>query len=118
MLRVKVQELLSLFPDELPNRTDIDQRMLNTNSPQAINDDPPPASSTKTGPTATTSRSRTPTCSSGRRLPARQDPESGHDHAQPHRDHHLHAQPSADSTLNLSAQFQRIGSLLVQPGDG
>ena len=34
-----VRKILSAYPEELPNRTDIAPRMLNTNSPQSINDD-------------------------------------------------------------------------------
>ncbi len=34
-----VTTLLSVFPDEPPNRPDINPRMLNTNSPQSIDDD-------------------------------------------------------------------------------
>ena len=34
-----VQRILDGFPAELPNRTDINKRMLNTNSPQEINSD-------------------------------------------------------------------------------
>jgi hypothetical protein len=34
--RAFVQRILNAYPAEVPNRTDIDQRMLNTNSPQAI----------------------------------------------------------------------------------
>jgi hypothetical protein len=118
-LRAKVQELLSLFPDELPNRTDIDQRMLNTNSPQSINDDSAAAildqnwaeknhisasysylqqrvdafQFVKIQNPDTTTRGHTGTLTYIRTL-------------------------SADTTLDLSAQFQRIGSLLTQPGDG
>ena len=35
-LRVQIQRLLDSYPDELPNRTDINPRALNTNSPQEI----------------------------------------------------------------------------------
>ena len=35
-LRAYVQLILDSFPDEVPNRTDIDPRMLNTNSPQRL----------------------------------------------------------------------------------
>ena len=118
-VRARVQELLSLFPDELPNRTDIDQRMLNTNSPQSINDDSAAAildqnwaernhvsasysylqqrvdafQLVKIQNPDTTTRNHTGTLTYIRTL-------------------------SADTTLDLSAQFQRIGSLLIQPGDG
>ena len=34
-----VSTLLAVFPDEAPNRPDINPRMLNTNSPQSIDDD-------------------------------------------------------------------------------
>ena len=34
-----VERILGAYPDELPNRTDINPRALNTNAPQAINDD-------------------------------------------------------------------------------
>ncbi len=34
-----VMKIFSAYPDEPPNRTDIDPRMLNTNSPQSINND-------------------------------------------------------------------------------
>ncbi len=34
-----VMKVFSAYPDEPPNRTDIDPRMLNTNSPQSINND-------------------------------------------------------------------------------
>ncbi|MEZ5363488.1 MAG: TonB-dependent receptor [Bryobacterales bacterium] len=78
---------------------------------------PPPASSTKTGPTATTSRlvllpeaASTPSSSSRSRTRTR--PRAATPRPPPTR------AASADSTLNLSAQFQRIGSLFVQPGDG
>jgi hypothetical protein len=37
--RALIQHFLNAFPDELPNRTDINQHALNTNSPQNINDD-------------------------------------------------------------------------------
>ncbi len=37
--REVVARLLAAFPDELPNRTDIDERALNTNSPQIIDTD-------------------------------------------------------------------------------
>ena len=37
--RAIVQKYLDAYPQQLPNRTDIDPRMLNTNSPQAINND-------------------------------------------------------------------------------
>src|SRR5690606_12136366 len=33
-----VQRILAAFPDELPNRTDISERALNTNAPQNIDD--------------------------------------------------------------------------------
>jgi hypothetical protein len=36
--RALIQRFLNAFPVELPNRTDINDRALNTNSPQAIND--------------------------------------------------------------------------------
>ena len=36
-LRAYVQLILNAYPDEVPNRTDIDPRMLNTNSPQTVN---------------------------------------------------------------------------------
>ena len=35
-LRAYVQLILNAYPDEIPNRTDIDPRMLNTNSPQRV----------------------------------------------------------------------------------
>ena len=35
-LRAYVQLILNAYPDEVPNRTDIDPRMLNTNSPQRV----------------------------------------------------------------------------------
>ena len=35
-LRAYVQRILGAYPDEIPNRTDIDPRMLNTNSPQHV----------------------------------------------------------------------------------
>ena len=35
-LRAYVQLILDAYPDEIPNRTDIDPRMLNTNSPQRV----------------------------------------------------------------------------------
>jgi hypothetical protein len=35
-LRAYVQLILDAYPDEIPNRTDIDPRMLNTNSPQHV----------------------------------------------------------------------------------
>ena len=38
-LAAYVQRILSAYPAELPNRTDINPRMLNTNSPQEINSD-------------------------------------------------------------------------------
>ena len=38
-LRRIVQGLIDSFPDEVPNRTDIDQRALNTNAPQRIDTD-------------------------------------------------------------------------------
>ncbi len=38
-LRDYVQRILNSYPAELPNRTDINKRMLNTNSPQEINSD-------------------------------------------------------------------------------
>ena len=34
-----VQQIIDAFPAELPNRTDIDARALNTNAPQSINND-------------------------------------------------------------------------------
>ncbi len=34
-----VQRFMAAFPDQLPNRTDINERALNTNSPQTINTD-------------------------------------------------------------------------------
>lgn len=37
--RALIQKFLDAFPAELPNRTDINERALNTNAPQAINDD-------------------------------------------------------------------------------
>lgn len=37
-LRAIVAKYLGAYPNELPNRTDFDQRMLNTNSPQLIHD--------------------------------------------------------------------------------
>jgi hypothetical protein len=36
--RLFVQRMLDVYPDDLPNRTDIDPRALNTNAPQTIND--------------------------------------------------------------------------------
>jgi hypothetical protein len=36
-LAAYVKQILAAFPTELPNRTDINRRMLNTNSPQKIN---------------------------------------------------------------------------------
>ncbi len=36
--RAVVNNILSAYPDELPNRTDINERALNTNSPQNIDD--------------------------------------------------------------------------------
>ncbi|MGQ9632864.1 MAG: TonB-dependent receptor domain-containing protein [Bryobacteraceae bacterium] len=38
-LAAYVRRILSAYPDELPNRTDINPRMLNTNAPQRINSD-------------------------------------------------------------------------------
>ncbi len=38
-IREVVASLLAAFPNELPNRTDIDERALNTNSPQIIDTD-------------------------------------------------------------------------------
>lgn len=38
-VRRYVQQILDLYPAETPNRTDIDPRMLNTNSPQTIDND-------------------------------------------------------------------------------
>ncbi|MFN9922056.1 MAG: hypothetical protein ACK555_20050 [Acidobacteriota bacterium] len=38
-VRRYVQQILDLYPAETPNRPDIDPRMLNTNSPQTINND-------------------------------------------------------------------------------
>ena len=35
-LRAYIQLILNAYPDEIPNRTDIDPRMLNTNSPQRV----------------------------------------------------------------------------------
>lgn len=35
-LRDYIQRVLNSYPDEIPNRTDIDPRMLNTNSPQRV----------------------------------------------------------------------------------
>ncbi len=37
--RVIVERILSAYPEELPNRTDIDERALNTNAPQKIDND-------------------------------------------------------------------------------
>ena len=37
--RAFVQQIIDAFPAELPNRTDIDPRALNTNAPQEINND-------------------------------------------------------------------------------
>ena len=39
MLRPIVESFLAAYPDELPNRTDIDERALNTNSSQVVNTD-------------------------------------------------------------------------------
>ena len=36
VLRDYIQQVLDSYPDEIPNRTDIDRRMLNTNSPQRV----------------------------------------------------------------------------------
>jgi hypothetical protein len=38
-LAAYVSQILAAFPKELPNRTDINRRMLNTNAPQQINSD-------------------------------------------------------------------------------
>lgn len=38
-IRAFVQRLLNAYPATLPNRTDIDARMLNTNAPQRVNND-------------------------------------------------------------------------------
>jgi len=38
-VRAFVQRILSAYPDTLPNRTDIDPRMLNTNAPQRVSND-------------------------------------------------------------------------------
>lgn len=38
-IRAYVQSILNLYPLDTPNRPDIDPRMLNTNSPQSINND-------------------------------------------------------------------------------
>ncbi|MCS7024477.1 MAG: hypothetical protein NZV14_06725 [Bryobacteraceae bacterium] len=38
-VRAFVQRILDAFPAELPNRTDIDPRMLNTNAPQRVQND-------------------------------------------------------------------------------
>ena len=38
-LRAFVQRIFAAYPAELPNRTDIDARMLNTNAPQSVNND-------------------------------------------------------------------------------
>lgn len=118
-VRGKVEELLSLFPDELPNRTDIDQRMLNTNSPQSINDDSAAVildqnwadknhfsasysylqqrveafQLVRIQNPDTTTRNHTATATYSRAL-------------------------SPATTLDLSASFLRIGSLLTQPGRG
>ena len=35
-LRDYIQRVLNSYPNEVPNRTDIDPRMLNTNSPQRV----------------------------------------------------------------------------------
>lgn len=37
-VRAKVQQILDAYPTELPNRTDINERALNTNAPQNIDD--------------------------------------------------------------------------------
>ncbi|MBE7543409.1 MAG: hypothetical protein M9913_08395 [Bryobacteraceae bacterium] len=37
--RAFIQRILDAYPNVLPNRTDIDRRMLNTNAPQTINSD-------------------------------------------------------------------------------
>ena len=37
--RALVEQMLAVFPNEAPNRPDINERMLNTNSPQGIDDD-------------------------------------------------------------------------------
>ena len=37
--RALVERMLSVYPDQLPNRTDINERALNTNAPQKIDDD-------------------------------------------------------------------------------
>ncbi len=118
-VRAKVEYLLSLFPDELPNRTDIDQRMLNTNSPQSINDDSAAIildqnwadknhfsasysylqqrveafQLVRIQNPDTTTRNHTATTTYSRAL-------------------------SPETTLDLSASFLRIGSLLTQPGAG
>ncbi|MBL8234813.1 MAG: hypothetical protein JNL98_40310, partial [Bryobacterales bacterium] len=38
-IRAFVQRMLDAYPAALPNRTDIDSRMLNTNAPQRVNND-------------------------------------------------------------------------------
>jgi hypothetical protein len=38
-IRRIVERFLAAYPNELPNRTDIDPRALNTNAPQLINTD-------------------------------------------------------------------------------
>ncbi|MBI1357574.1 MAG: hypothetical protein GC160_24805 [Acidobacteria bacterium] len=39
LLRLEIQRMLDAYPDELPNRPDINPRALNTNAPQLINND-------------------------------------------------------------------------------
>ena len=39
VLFLRIQDMLDKYPLELPNRTDIDERALNTNAPQQINND-------------------------------------------------------------------------------
>jgi len=38
-LRARVQQFLDAYPRQLPNRTDVNQRALNTNAPQRVNND-------------------------------------------------------------------------------
>ncbi len=118
-VRAKVEYLLSLYPDELPNRTDIDERMLNTNSPQSINDDSGAvildqgwADKNHFSASYAYLQQRVEAF----QLVRIQNPDTTT------RSHNATATYSRTfsprTTFELSAGFQRIGSLLTQPGGG
>jgi len=112
--RAMVEKFLNAYPTELPNRTDINPRALNTNSPQSINNNQGGIRLDQllgTRDRFTTQYNYTSQHVDAFELVAGQNPDTD---TRSHRARATWARTwSAATTVELSAGFDRIGSLLV-----